>query len=27
MIALIYAVAALGVGVYMVAALVRPDKF
>jgi hypothetical protein len=24
---LIYAAAALGVGVYMVAALVRPDKF
>jgi hypothetical protein len=27
MIALIYAITALGVGVYMVAALVRPDKF
>jgi hypothetical protein len=27
MIALIYATAALGVGIYMVAALVRPDKF
>jgi hypothetical protein len=26
-VALIYAAAALGVGIYMVAALVRPDKF
>jgi len=27
MVAILYAVAALGVGVYMVAALTRPDKF
>jgi K+-transporting ATPase KdpF subunit len=27
MVALLYAVAALGVAIYMVAALTRPDKF
>jgi len=27
MVALLYAIAALGVAVYMVAALTRPDKF
>jgi hypothetical protein len=27
MVAILYAISAVGIGVYMVAALVRPDKF